>query len=164
MGTASDEIIARGRAIAGHVLEAAEADISFDDGRFIVTGTDRSVGLFEVASVAEEDTSLPTELQGALGAICDEIIRVPAYPFGCHVCEVEIDVDTCLFFQRRGEFVIKVAPAYRHAEQGVFRGALGERGQHAGRRGTGYAILRTTVENPHAELLDSELSRACGAG
>ncbi|MDA1325236.1 MAG: molybdopterin-dependent oxidoreductase, partial [Proteobacteria bacterium] len=59
-----------------------------------VTGTDRSVGLFEVASVAEEDTSLPADLQGALGAICDETIRIPAYPFGCHVCEVEIDTDT----------------------------------------------------------------------
>ena len=94
MGKASDEIIARGRTIAAHVLEAAEADISFDDGRFTVTGTDRSIGLFEIASVAEEDTSLPAELQGALGAICDETIRIPAYPFGCHVCEVEIDADT----------------------------------------------------------------------
>ena len=94
MGKASDEIIARGRAIAAHMLEASEADISFDDGRFTVTGTDRSVGLFEVAAVAEEDTSLPADLQGALGAICDETIRVPAYPFGCHVCEVEIETDT----------------------------------------------------------------------
>jgi carbon-monoxide dehydrogenase large subunit len=94
MGKASDEIIARGRAIAAHMMEAAEADISFDDGRFTVTGTDRSVGLFEAASVAEEDTSLPADLQGALGAICDETIRIPAYPFGCHVCEVEIDTDT----------------------------------------------------------------------
>jgi carbon-monoxide dehydrogenase large subunit len=59
MGKASEEIIARGRTIAGHVLESAEADISFDEGRFTVTGTDRSVGLFEISAVAEEDTSLP---------------------------------------------------------------------------------------------------------
>ena len=97
MGKASDEIIARGRAIAAHVLEAAEADISFEDGRFTVTGTDRSVGLFEVAAVAEEDTSLPAGLQGPLGAMCDETIHVPAYPFGCHVCEVEVDADTGAF-------------------------------------------------------------------
>jgi carbon-monoxide dehydrogenase large subunit len=94
MGKASEEIIARGRTIAGHVLESAEADISFDEGRFTVTGTDRSVGLFEIASVAEEDTSLPKDLRGALDAVCDETIRVPAFPFGCHVCEVEVDVDT----------------------------------------------------------------------
>jgi carbon-monoxide dehydrogenase large subunit len=94
MGKASDEIIAKGRSIAAHVLEAAEADISFADGRFTVTGTDRSVDLFEVAAVAEEDTGLPEDLRGPLGAICDETIRVPAYPFGCHVCEVEIDAET----------------------------------------------------------------------
>ena len=94
MGKASDEIIAKGTAIAAHMLEAAEADISFDDGRFTVTGTDRSADLFEVAAVAEEDISLSEELRGPLGAICDEVIQVPAYPFGCHVCEVEVDVDT----------------------------------------------------------------------
>ncbi|MBT5457162.1 MAG: xanthine dehydrogenase family protein molybdopterin-binding subunit, partial [Rhodospirillaceae bacterium] len=94
MGKASDDIIARGRTIAAHVLEAAEADISFDDGNFIVTGTDRSVGLFDVAATALEDTSLPEETQGPLGSICDEVIRVPAYPFGAHVCEVEVDTDT----------------------------------------------------------------------
>lgn len=94
MGKASDDIIAKGRTIAAHVLEAAEADISFTDGAFTVTGTDRSVGLFDVAAAALEDTSLPEDAQGPLGAICDEIIKVPAYPFGAHVCEVEVDIET----------------------------------------------------------------------
>ena len=94
MGKASDDIIARGRRIAGHLLEAAETDITFADGRFTVAGTDRSMGIFEVAAAAETRADLPDDLQGPLAAVCDETVRVPAYPFGCHVCEVEIDVET----------------------------------------------------------------------
>jgi carbon-monoxide dehydrogenase large subunit len=94
MGKASEDIIDKGTRIAAHVLEAAEADISFADGIFTVTGTDRSIGLFDVAAVALEDSSLPEDLQGPLGSICDEIIKVPAFPFGAHVCEVEVDTAT----------------------------------------------------------------------
>ena len=94
MVKASDDIVAKGKTIAAHMLEAAEADISFADGNFIVTGTDRSVGLFDVAAAALEDESLPEEVRGPFGSICDEVIKVPAYPFGAHVCEVEVDIGT----------------------------------------------------------------------
>jgi carbon-monoxide dehydrogenase large subunit len=94
MGKASDEIVEKGRRIAAHVLEAAEADIEFADGRFTVAGTDRAIGLFEVAAAALDRTDLPDGLHGPLGAISDEIVRIPAFPYGCHVCEVEIEVDT----------------------------------------------------------------------
>src|SRR5204862_2163829 len=49
---ASDEIIAKGTQIAADALEAAEADIRFEDGRFVVSGTDRSVALLDVAAIA----------------------------------------------------------------------------------------------------------------
>ena len=94
MGKASDDIIVRARRIAGHVLEAAETDITFADSRFTVAGTDRSMGIFEVAAAAEARDGLPEELRGPLAAVSDETVRVPAYPFGCHVCEVEVDVET----------------------------------------------------------------------
>jgi carbon-monoxide dehydrogenase large subunit len=94
IGKATDEIIARGRRIAGHVLEAAEADITFADGRFTVTGTDRSLGIFDVAAAAETRADLPKEQRGQLAAVSDETVPVPAYPFGCHLCEVEVDVET----------------------------------------------------------------------
>ena len=94
MGKASDDIIVRARRIAGHVLEAAETDITFADGRFTVAGTDRSMGIFEVAAAAEARDGLPEELRGPLAVVSDETVRVPAYPFGCHVCEVEVDVET----------------------------------------------------------------------
>jgi len=94
MGTATDEIILKGTGIAAHILEAAKSDIVFKDARFTVAGTDRSVGIFEAAQIAEKEPGLPKELQGALCAISDQVIKVPAFPFGAHTCEVEVDVET----------------------------------------------------------------------
>ena len=96
MGKASDEIIAKGTKIAAHMLEADAADIAFADGRFTVKGTDRSVGLFEVAAAARTRGDLPEDLRGPLGAESDQMIRIAAFPFGCHVCEVEVDPETGL--------------------------------------------------------------------
>ncbi|HZT51030.1 MAG TPA: xanthine dehydrogenase family protein molybdopterin-binding subunit [Stellaceae bacterium] len=94
MGIASDAIIARGKRIAAHLLEAAEADIGFRDGRFVVEGTDRALGIFEAARAAQERTDLPEALRGPLEAVGDETVRVAGYPYGSHVCEVEVDPET----------------------------------------------------------------------
>jgi carbon-monoxide dehydrogenase large subunit len=94
MGKASEAVIQKATKIAGHVLETDAADVAFAEGRFTVKGTDRSIGLFEVARAARERNDLPEELRGPLAADCDEIIREPGFPFGSHVCEVEIDPDT----------------------------------------------------------------------
>src|ERR1700737_3080447 len=80
--------------IAAHMLEAGEHDIQFADGAFTIAGTDRGIGLFEVAAAAQIRADLPDDLRGPLKAECDETIRVCAFPFGCHVCEVEIDAET----------------------------------------------------------------------
>jgi carbon-monoxide dehydrogenase large subunit len=94
MGTASDIVIARGRKIAAHLLEADLADIAFAGGRFTVKGTDRSFGLFEIAKAARERNDLADELRGPLAGESDELIKPCGYPFGAHVCEVEIEPDT----------------------------------------------------------------------
>ncbi|MGP0093389.1 MAG: xanthine dehydrogenase family protein molybdopterin-binding subunit [Xanthobacteraceae bacterium] len=91
IGGAADVIIAKGKRIAGHALEAGEHDIVFADGQFAVTGTDRRIGLFEVAAAAQAGADLPDDLRGPLKAACDETVRLCAFPFGSHVCEVEID-------------------------------------------------------------------------
>lgn len=91
---AANEIIDKGRAIAAHLMEAGEADIDFDRGRFRVAGTDRSVSIFEVARAAEECADLPAELKGPLGAVADETIIVPSFPYGTQVCEVAVDPET----------------------------------------------------------------------
>jgi carbon-monoxide dehydrogenase large subunit len=82
MARASDEIVEKGTRIASGLLEAAVGDIEFRRGRFGVKGTDRSVGLFEVAAVAP------------LAGAHDETTPLPSYPYGCAVCEVEVDPET----------------------------------------------------------------------
>jgi carbon-monoxide dehydrogenase large subunit len=95
MGNAADLVIEKGKKIAAHMLETAEDDIAFATGRFTVKGTDRSVGLFDAAAAAAEgNTSLPEELRGPLTATSDEMIKQLGFPYGAHVCEVEIDPQT----------------------------------------------------------------------
>ncbi len=94
MLNASRDIIERGLKIAGHVLEAATRDLEFVDGRFAVKGTDRSLGIFEVAAEALRRNDLPDDLRGPLAAESDETTTVASFPYGCHVCEVEVDPDT----------------------------------------------------------------------
>jgi aerobic carbon-monoxide dehydrogenase large subunit len=91
---ASQRIIEKGLQIAAHLLETAEADIAFADGRFTVTGTDRAVDLFAVAEAAERDARLPAELRGPLKGMGDVVSRISSFPHGWHVAEVEIDPDT----------------------------------------------------------------------
>ena len=94
MGKASELIIAKAGRIAAHILETDTTDIEFVDGRFAVRGTDRAVDLFQVAAAACERKNMPEDLHGPLWAECDQTIRVAAFPFGSHVCEVEIDPET----------------------------------------------------------------------
>ncbi|MBO0738071.1 MAG: molybdopterin-dependent oxidoreductase, partial [Alphaproteobacteria bacterium] len=83
----SDEIIAKGARIAADALETAEADIRFGDGRFCVSGTDRSVALLEIAAIGRaRGTPLDT-----YHAWTREWMT---FPNGAHVVEVEIDRDT----------------------------------------------------------------------
>jgi carbon-monoxide dehydrogenase large subunit len=87
------EVIKKGRAVAGHVLEAAVEDVEFADGTFRIAGTDRSIGLIELAARMRE-------LSGADGlpeTLDTELVHNTApssFPNGVHVCEVEIDPET----------------------------------------------------------------------
>ncbi|HWD57088.1 MAG TPA: xanthine dehydrogenase family protein molybdopterin-binding subunit, partial [Stellaceae bacterium] len=94
MHAASQRIIEKGLQIAAHLLETAEADIAFAEGRFTVIGTDRSVDLFAAARAAESDARLPPELRGPLAGSGEVVSRISSFPHGWHVAEVEIDPET----------------------------------------------------------------------
>ena len=94
VGQATDDIIDKGRRIAGHLFEANLADIEFARGRFRVSGTDREIGIFDIAKAAATRSDLPAELQGPLAAISDQIVPVASFPYGTQVCEVEVDPET----------------------------------------------------------------------
>jgi len=92
---ATEKVIAVGKKIASHQLEAAEADIEFVDGKFTIAGTDRSVDITEIA----KSSYMPNKVDIAeIDPGIDETARfMPAeatYPNGCHLVEVEIDPET----------------------------------------------------------------------
>ena len=93
MAKAADAIVEKGRQLAAWLLEAAPADIEFAARRFSVKGTDRSVDLFAVAAAALRPDA-PAALRGPLEATCDETVSTPSFPYGCAVCEVEVDPET----------------------------------------------------------------------
>jgi carbon-monoxide dehydrogenase large subunit len=95
MAKAADEIVARGTRIAARLLEAAPADIEFSRGRFVVRGTDRSVGLVDAAAAALRGDA-PDDVRGPLTGVGDDTMPVPSFPYGAAVCEVEVDPDTGL--------------------------------------------------------------------
>ena len=90
---ASKLIIAKGKIAAAHLLETSEADIEFEGGRFTVAGTDRSVGIMELARRLREG-KMPEGVPSSLDA--DHVAKdIPAtFPNGCHVAEVEVDPQT----------------------------------------------------------------------
>ena len=95
LAKALDKVEAKAKKIAAHLMEAAESDIEFKDGRFSVAGTDRGVAFGEVALAAYVAHKFPTsEIEPGLkeGAFYDPINFT--FPAGCHICEIEIDADT----------------------------------------------------------------------
>ena len=91
---AADKLIAKGKTIAAHILEASETDIEFDKGQFTIAGTDRSVAISDVAKLAFNAMRLPRDIEPGFHEIAGFTAGVQNYPNGCHICELEIDEDT----------------------------------------------------------------------
>src|SRR3984893_7919576 len=85
---AADKVIAKGRKIAARMLEAAEADVGFGDGKFSVVGTDRAVALKEVARAAFQPAQLPPGVEPGFYETGTFSPKQATWPNGCHVCEV----------------------------------------------------------------------------
>jgi carbon-monoxide dehydrogenase large subunit len=95
MVKAMDKIIAKGKRIAAHLMEASVADIEFKDGAFRVAGTDKSKALAEISLAAYIPHNYPIEeLEPGLEETAFYDPKNFTYPGGCHVCEVEIDPET----------------------------------------------------------------------
>ncbi len=92
----AEKIIAKGKKLAGHFLEAAESDIEFRDGRFAIAGTDRSIDIMELAAKARATQRFPEGVPTALDDAGFSTGNKNTFPNGCHVCELEIDEDTGL--------------------------------------------------------------------
>ena len=91
---AAEKVIAKGKRIAGHMLEAGEQDIQFADGTFKVAGTDKSVSMKQVAMTAFNPAKLPKNFEGGLYENATYLGEKDTYPNGCHICELEVDPET----------------------------------------------------------------------
>jgi carbon-monoxide dehydrogenase large subunit len=136
---AAEVVIAKGKALAAELLEAAEADILFAGGSFTVAGTDRRMGLLELAAEGRRlgrplDTDLVSETPPS------------AFPNGCHLAEVEVDPETGVVSLERyvavDDFGVMVNPML---VEGQVHGGLVQ--------GIGQALLERTVYDPSGQLL-----------
>jgi carbon-monoxide dehydrogenase large subunit len=92
---ACDKVVKKGKKIAAHMLEAAEGDIEFEGGRFSVAGSpDQNVTIQDVAGAAYLANDLPEGMEPLLSA--DQVYDPPnfTWPYGTHVCVVEVDTET----------------------------------------------------------------------
>jgi carbon-monoxide dehydrogenase large subunit len=92
---AVDKVIAKGRKIAAHLLEASDADVVFENGEFRIAGTDRKVPFAQVALTAYVPHNYPLDrLEPGLNENAFYDPTNFTYPAGSYVCEVEVDPDT----------------------------------------------------------------------
>src|SRR6516165_3095567 len=96
-------IIEKGKRVAALLMQTQPEAVEFHEGRFSAT-QGGSMTLGEVAAAMAERADLPSELRGALTGACDETVNDASFPYGCHVCEVEIDPElgTCEIVQHTG--------------------------------------------------------------
>lgn len=158
---ASAKVITQGRQIAAHMLEAGEGDIAFKAGRFSIEGTDRSIGIMEIASRINSGLPLPDDVPQSLDVEHVFAAAPSAYPNGCHVAEVEIDPDTG---------VTEVARYTAGGDFGTVVNPLLVEGQvHGGIvQGIGQALLEKTAYNSEGQpitgsYMDYALPRADNA-
>jgi len=95
MVKAMDKVIAKGKKIAAHLLEASVEDIEFKDNVFSVAGTDRSKTLTDISMAAYVPHNYPIEeLEPGLDETAFYDPKNFTFPGGCHIAEIEIDPDT----------------------------------------------------------------------
>jgi carbon-monoxide dehydrogenase large subunit len=144
---ALDKIEAKAKKVAGHVLEASEADIEFKDGKFTVKGTDKSVDFGSVALQAYIAHKFNgQELEPGLKESAFYDPTNFTFPAGAHICEVEVDPETG---------VTKVVSYVAVDDFGELINPMIVEGQmHGGiAQGIGQALLEGAVYNKEGQLI-----------
>ncbi len=131
---AGHKVVARGKDLAAEALEAAAADIEFRDGRFSIAGTDRSIGLAELAGRQKEKM---------IRVSATETPSTPSWPNGAQACEVEVDPET-------GE--VSLARMVSRDDIGrIINHSIVEGQIHGGiAQGVGQALFERTVYDPES--------------
>ncbi len=147
MVKAMDKVIAKGKKIAAHLMEASVDDIEFKDGQFTVAGTDKSKALAEISLAAYVPHNYPIEeLEPGLEETAFYDPKNFTFPAGCHICEVEVDMDTGV-----PEVVsfVAVDDVGRVINPMIVEGQV----QGGVAQGVGQALLENAVYNDDGQLL-----------
>ena len=151
---AADRIVEKARRIAGHVLEAAEADIEFADGTFSVVGTDLKIGISDVARASFDAQRLPPGTEPGLD---EEASFKPdnfTFPYGCHVCEVEVDAET-------GAVELIAYTAVHDFGRALNPDLLAGQVHGGVVQGIGQALLENTVYDEYGQLTSGSFMDYC---
>jgi carbon-monoxide dehydrogenase large subunit len=164
---AADAIIEKARALAAHLLEVSPKDLGFAEGKFTVSGTDRSIPLVDVAKAFHRPAGPTTRFGAGLDA-SGSSNAPPTFPNGCHACELEIDPETGEVFIDRYAVVDDVGrvinPMICHGQiEGALAQGIGqalmenvafdrESGQMLSASFTDYAMPRAADLPHHYEL------------
>jgi carbon-monoxide dehydrogenase large subunit len=152
---ALDKVEAKAKKVAAHMLEAAEGDIVFKDGKFTVTGTDKSAAWGDVALnayVAHKFTGAELEPGLKEGAFYDPTNFT--FPAGCHICEVEVDPETgtteIVAWTAVDDFGTVINPMI---VEGQVHGGIAQ--------GVGQALCERTVYDDNGQLMTGSLMDYC---
>jgi carbon-monoxide dehydrogenase large subunit len=91
---ATEKIAAKARKIAAFQLKVEEADVKFEDGVFSSSKTNQTLSMKEIAKLSVDPSKIPKDMEVGLIATAAYTAPVANYPNGCHICEVEIDIET----------------------------------------------------------------------
>src|SRR5215831_8381949 len=142
----SNKIVAQARAVVAAVIGVKPQDVAFDDGFFHAPQSNRRLDIFDVARAIASEPALPPELKAPL--VSDETFhgRIPAYPTGCAVAEVEVDPDT-------GEVALTRYTSVDDAGRAINPLIL-QRQVHGGIvQGAGQALMETTAHDDAGHVL-----------
>ncbi len=139
-------LIVRGKELAAEALEAAAADLEFRDGRFVVAGTDKSIGLAQLAS---------RQVDKRVRVSATQTPSTPSWPNGAQACEVEIDPDTGEVALARLSSLDDIGRIINHAiVEGQIQGGMAQ--------GVGQALFEQSVYDPESgQLLTGSLMDYC---
>ncbi len=142
---ASEKVIEKGKQIASHILEAAVSDITFEQGRFAIAGTDRSITILDLAQKLRTGLALPADVPASLDVDHTSSAKPATYPNGCHICEVEVDPETgvteIIRYSMVGDFGTVVNPVIVRGQ--VIGGVV---------QGIGQCLMENTIYTEDGQL------------
>ncbi len=135
---AADKVIERTRQIAAFAMKAAPGELTFDEGLFRKIGTNEALPLLDCVKLAFNPRALPPGMEAGMSLSAHFVPNNPTFPNGCHICHLEIDIETGAIELKRYVGINDVGRILdRRLVEGQFHGGLAQ--------GIGQALMEEVV-------------------